>query len=434
MCRTGGEPPPRAATGPGHDAPPKGPALAGGLLDALVPPGGTDGAPGAARAPGGGAFEHLDAAAVDTDVPAAVGTALAEVLRDRLAEAARLDEAFAEDLATRTARFTAGGKRMRSGFLWWGLRACTAPDAAGTRTALRVAAGLELLQTCALVHDDVMDDSPLRRGAPALHVALADRYAGAVPRPRAAALGRAAAVLAGDLALAWADDTVAEALAGPDLAPGVPAAVGAVWRAMRTEMVAGQYLDLHGQVAGERTPARALRTAYLKSASYSVERPLALGAALAGADERTTRELCAAGSAAGIAFQLRDDLAGVFGDPAHTGKRAGEDVRAGKATSLVATARALAREQGRQDTLAVLDRRLGDPDLSDTELDRVREVLARGGARDAVESAVADLVARSLAALDRADVDARARERLRAMVHAAAGTAGPAAAGGAGPR
>lgn len=135
-------------------------------------------------------------------------------------------------------------------------------DTIRTGSVLRIAAGLELIQTCALVHDDVMDGSPLRRGRPAVHTDFDQRYGelahpSPVARPGVAiSFGTAAAVLFGDLALAWADDTVADALAEADLAPEARRRVRGVWQAMRTEMVAGQYLDLHSQVTGSRSAAR----------------------------------------------------------------------------------------------------------------------------------------------------------------------------------
>lgn len=329
-----------------------------------------------------------EARLIDADVPAAVGRTLAAVLGERRREAAHLDPLFARDLAERVARFTLdGGKRLRSQFLWWALRTCGAHP--GTvAPALRFAAGLELIQTCALVHDDVMDGSPLRRGAPALHTALREQYGTGTRRPGGTDFGSSAAVLAGDLALAWADDTVADT----DLPDAVRARVRAEWRALRTEMVAGQYLDLHGQVTGARSRAQALRVARLKSALYTVERPLALGAALAGADERTARSLGAAGRCAGIAFQLRDDLLGVFGDPEATGKPSGEDIREGKLTYLTAVGRARAESSGDRAAVAVLDAALGDARLSAGDLDRVRATLVMTGAREVVEARIDHLV------------------------------------------
>ncbi|MFI0935104.1 polyprenyl synthetase family protein [Streptomyces sp. NPDC021019] len=331
----------------------------------------------------GGGRRHVpsceDARVVDADVVDAVLRTARAVLADRIEEAVRSDASFCEELARRVADFTLeGGKRMRPRLLWWGMRSC---GAAETAAALRLGVALELIQSCALIHDDVMDRSRLRRGKPAVHIGLAERAGLSPDSGRGSVFGTSAAVLAGDLALVWADDTVAETV----LSAVQRRRIGALWRAMRTEMVAGQYLDLRGQVSGGSSVAQALRTARLKSASYSVERPLAMGAALAGADDRTTDALRSAGRCAGIAFQLRDDLLGVFGDPALTGKPSGDDIREGKSTYLLAVGRRWAEAAGDEQALAVLGRVTGDADLTEEDLADVRGVLEMTGARAHVE-------------------------------------------------
>lgn len=382
------------------------------------------GRPSDPRPPGPGADTplppHLDSATVDADVPGAVRRTLDAVLCHRVEQAAELDAGFAREVAERVARFTLhGGKRMRARFLWWALRACGGAGRAQTDAALRLAAGLELLQTCALAHDDVMDGSPLRRGRPALH----GEFAALHPAPRfprgGEPFGRAAAILAGDLALAWADDIVAEVGLGRETA----ARVRAIWRALRTEMVAGQYLDLRGQATASRSPAQALRTACMKSGLYSVERPVLLGAALAGADTATVRALGSAGRCAGTAFQLHDDLLGAFGDPRRTGKPSGDDLREGKPTYLVAVARRRATGAKDRAALAVLDRCLGVGDLPDSELAEVRRVLEATGARAAVEAKIDRLIARSGGHLAAIALRPPGRQRLQELMSAAAGAA-----------
>ncbi|MFI9150395.1 polyprenyl synthetase family protein [Streptomyces sp. NPDC053367] len=394
----------------------------------LVPPAGSAtgtlrpaGADGAGRAttrvvPLGQAT--ADVTAVDADVPAAVGRVLEDLLADRLTRAHAMDALFARELAERVARFTReGGKRARSQLVWWSLRACGGTDTTAAAAGLRIGAALELLQTCALVHDDVMDGSALRRGRPALHADVRDHYARTAPAARAARFGEAAAVLAGDLALVWADDVLAETV----LDPWTATVVRRLWSDMRTEMVAGQYLDLQGQLTGSRSVPRALRAACLKSALYSVERPLALGAAVAGADAVTVRALCSAGRCVGMAFQLRDDLNDVFGDPRRTGKRSAEDIREGKPTYLVALAVARARAAGDRHALAVLERALGDDGLTPAGLDAIRDVLERTGARTTVESRIERLTAQGLRHADRARLEPVAGARLRALLASTGG-------------
>ncbi|MFD5030996.1 polyprenyl synthetase family protein [Streptomyces sp. NPDC058405] len=353
---------------------------------------------------------------MDVEVPGAVGRVLDGLLHGRLAEAEAIDATFARDVAERLARFTlGGGKRTRSQFLWWGLRSCG--DTADVDSALRLAAALELIQTCALVHDDVMDGSPTRRGGRAVHTQIADQYRSVPGRRERESFARSAAILVGDLALAWADDLVADTV----LSPEVRRRVYGIWRAMKTEMVAGQYLDLHGKANGSRSTAQAIRTACLKSALYSVERPLAMGAALASADRRTTRALRSAGRCAGIAFQLRDDILGVFGDPARTGKPSGEDIRQGKPTYLVAVARARAEANGDRASATVLESAFGDARLSEDGLARVRSVLLATGARATVEKKIARLMANSTRHLDRGTFEPAALHRLQGLLYAVAG-------------
>ncbi|GAA3795168.1 polyprenyl synthetase family protein [Streptomyces phyllanthi] len=357
------------------------------------------------------------------DIAEAVRHELRGYLGERLAQAA-MDDTFAREVAERVVRFTlGGGRRLRPALLWWSWRACAGPErGAGAEAALRIAAALELIQSCALAHDDVMDGSALRRGAASIHADFAQRHTEAGLRGSAAAYGRAVAVLAGDLALVWADDLLADTA----LAESTRRAVHAQWRAMRTEMIGGQCLDLHAQASASESPAEALRIACLKSALYSVARPMALGAALAGADERTTGALCSAGRRAGIAFQLRDDLLGVFGDPGQTGKPAGDDLREGKLTYLVAVARVRARAAGDQDALGILASHLGDPGLGPRDLGRLRDVLTRTGARDAVEAEIHRLVRHGMRSLDSAVPESAARRELGRLLALAAGTDVPA--------
>ncbi|MFG2311532.1 polyprenyl synthetase family protein [Streptomyces sp. NPDC048566] len=356
--------------------------------------------------------------ATNGDVADLVGAVLSEILGDVTARAETLDPVFARDIAERVARFTLnGGKRTRSRFVWWARLACGG-HGTGAEAALRIGAALELIQTCALVHDDVMDGSSIRRGRLALHADVAAQYRGedAPGAPRAERFGEAAAILAGDLALAWADDVVA----GTPLPDGTAQRVREVWSAMRMEMVAGQYLDVQGQATSSLSLARSIRAACLKTALYSVERPLALGAALAGADDATTAALCSAGRCVGIAFQLRDDLQGVFGTPETTGKPVGDDIRSNRPTYLVAVARARAEANADDRALAVLDGALGRADLSEAGLDRVREVLLSTGAYATVEAKIDRLVAQGMRHLDGAVLEPEGRRRLRGLLRAAA--------------
>ncbi|MEU9062792.1 polyprenyl synthetase family protein [Streptomyces sp. NPDC048430] len=347
------------------------------------------------------------------EAAAAVDAVLAEHLHTRLREARRVDAVFAEEVASRVAAFVLnGGKRLRTAFVRCGW--LVAGGSGDPGTPLRIGAALELLQACALVHDDVMDESPVRRGAPAVHADFAHMHRTSRMRGSAASFSGTAAVLAGDLALAWADDLFTETA----LASLYGEQLHREWQAMRGEMVAGQYLDMRAQATGSSDLARARNIATLKSALYTVERPLALGAALAGADARVMDGLRAAGRCAGLAFQLRDDLLGAFGDPAVTGKSSDEDLRAGKLTCLLAVALRLAAESGDTEALAVLGAEGGDGGT----VDRMRAALERTGARAAVEEEIAELSASSLRHFAAAGTDARARREFAALVARAVGT------------
>lgn len=352
----------------------------------------------------------------DHDTVRAVGEALARCLSERVAEARSIQAEFggmAGDVAELALR---GGKRLRGALVWWGWRAVGGPPhGSEAEAALRVACAMELLQACALIHDDVMDGSVLRRGGPSMHERFAGRHATGGLRGDGATYGRSMAVLAGDLALAWADDLLAEA----PLEDLTRRRVQVQWRATRAEMVAGQQLDLQAQALGRPSVESAVRIAYLKSALYSVERPLAIGAALATADEEAVRALRAVGRWAGLAFQLRDDVLGVFGDPEETGKPSGEDVREGKITCLVAISLARAVRNDAADRL--LRRCLGDPDLTVPDLDAFRTIVTELGGRAAVERRIERLSRMALHHLHRSRFDPLATRRLAALVRCAAG-------------
>ncbi|MFI0166436.1 polyprenyl synthetase family protein [Streptomyces sp. NPDC017095] len=370
------------------------------------------GLPSTVAPPAGLADDPLSA----TDAAGAVGTVLEQVLHERLRHCRSVDAVFARELADHLAALAVrGGRRLRTAFAHCGWRAA---GGSGDATAvLRTGAALELLQACALVHDDVMDGSVQRRGAPALHVHFARAHWARGMHGRAESFGTSAAVLAGDLALAWADDLLTEtALGSPH-----GSRLHEEWRAMRTEMVAGQYRDLHAQAARSSDADEALSIATLKSALYTVARPLALGASLAGADEHVLDALRAAGRCAGLAFQLRDDLLGAFGDPALTGKPAGDDLRSRKLTYLLAVAVRLADATG--DHLAAAALAPDADPKSEKAVRQVRSALRRTGARDLVEARIEELTDMSLAHFERAGARSAVRHEFAALVSRATGVA-----------
>ena len=295
-----------------------------------------------------------------------------------------------------------GGKRLRAAFCYWGWRAANGPDGPPIYAA---AAALELLHASALVHDDLIDESDTRRGRPSVHRQFASRHAERGWRGPAAAFGAGTAILIGDILLGWTDELLADSGLEPQaLHRGRP-----VLDAMRTELIGGQYLDLLGQAGGDGSVAEALRVIRYKTASYTVARPLQLGAALAGRTDPPMTAACRGyGVPLGVAFQLRDDVLGAFGDPARTGKPSGDDLRDGKRTVLVA----IARERATPAQRRVLDTRLGDPGLDETGVAEVRAVITSTGALAECELMIDSDVAEALRALEDAPIPGQAREAL----------------------
>jgi len=361
------------------------------------------------------------AAPIDPDraTAAAVEDVLGRHLRRRLTEAAELDSVFGAELAADVVSFAlAGGKRLRACLTWWAWRAAGGrADDSRAIAVLRTGAAWELLQACALVHDDIMDDAHMRRGRSAVHVGHAERHRRESRAGDAAEYGRSLAILAGDLALVWADDLFAESR------PTGPAGTraGRVWRSVRTEMIAGQHLDLHAQATADRSLSTARRVTHVKSALYSMERPMQMGAVMATTDRRRVDTLRAVGRQAGEAFQLHDDLLDAFGDTEHTGKPSGTDLRAGKSTYLIGVALEQADRTGAGAAARLLRENLGDALMSPARLGQLREALVELGARAAVEERIDVLVGSALAHLSEGDFDAGPAERLSSLLLGAVG-------------
>lgn len=301
----------------------------------------------------------------------------------------------------------AGGKRLRPAFCYWafvgrgGDRADPAIVDAG--------AALEMVHTSALIHDDVLDDSARRHGIDTVHVAFARRHAEASWRGDSRRFGDGAAVLIGDLAFVYADILLGH----------VPPPAREVFDALRLEVNIGQYLDVLGTVQGAATPERARRICEYKSAKYTIERPLHLGAALADPEglAEAAGPLTAFGIPLGEAFQLKDDLLGTFGDATLTGKPVAEDLREGKPTLLYA----LASEAATGAAARLLADRFGAADLTGDEVGALQKIFADTGARDEVEETIDRLVGQSLTAAASLPVTEEARDALVQLARFVAG-------------
>jgi geranylgeranyl diphosphate synthase type I len=345
----------------------------------------------------------------------AVERTLAEFLTSQTAALDDVDPAIGRFARTTRDLVLGGGKRLRPTFAYWGWRGVTG-ELEPAEPVLPALGALELMHTFALVHDDVMDDSATRRGAPTAHRIFAAQHSTAGRLGDPDHFGVTSAILAGDLCLVWADQLLARAA----LSTATLFAVRACYDRMRIEAVAGQYLD----VLGEAEPAawsveRALLVARHKTASYTVQRPLQFGLALAGSAHAGAAAVDDAyhryGIAVGEAFQLRDDLLGVYGDPVVTGKPAGDDLRTGKPTALLMFAYQLATpaqraELDRDPAGAVIPADGSGGRTALATIARRAEVIADTGAAAKVEALIRRRVTEGVEALAGAPIhdDARA--------------------------
>jgi geranylgeranyl diphosphate synthase, type I len=354
----------------------------------------------------------LEAADVDR-VRNAVAAALTDFLRAQRTTLAGMDRSLTP-VVDEVCALAQGGKRLRPLFAYWGWRGVAADAAVPAEddaAVLRAVAALEFVHASALVHDDVMDGAVTRRGRPATHIGFAGRHGDGALNGDGDSFGVGAAILVGDLALVWSDELLR---CSGISAPALGRARG-VWDTMRTEVTAGQYLDLLRAAGGLPGPGGALTVARYKSAGYTVQRPLQLGAAIAGAPPRITDVYSAIGLPLGEAFQLRDDVLGVFGDPTVTGKSADDDLREGKQTLLIALAEEQADAAGRQ----LLADSLGDPAAGPDQLQALRDLIEGTGARARVEERITERTRLARTAIAEAPVAADARAALDALAIAA---------------
>jgi geranylgeranyl diphosphate synthase, type I len=335
---------------------------------------------------------------------------LADRVEDRLrrlidAERARwtaIDPALDEPFDSLSKLVLAGGKRLRPAFCHWGFVGMGGdPD---DQRVIDAGAAFEMLHAFALFHDDVMDGSATRRGEQTAHLDFAERHQQGQWVGESRRFGEGVAILVGDIAFVYADLLLA----------GSPAPVWDVWNELRIELNIGQYLDVVGTAVRQRDRVRAERITRYKSGKYTVERPLHLGALLAAPEraDEVLEPLSGYGLPLGDAFQLRDDVLGVFGDERSTGKPVGDDLREGKPTPLlaVATAKATAMQ------LRVLSR-VGAADLSDVEVARMQAVIVDTGALTELERDIERMTNDAVAALDKVSLVPEAHNELVALAY-----------------
>lgn len=323
------------------------------------------------------------------DLRSAVESSLRQFLAERrrdLPEAGLLVDEMVRLLS-------AGGKRLRPAFCYWGYRA---GGESHSEAIVRAAAALELLHTFAIVHDDIMDAADERRGESTVH----------------AVHGLEVALLVGDLALVLADALFVTAGFEPDV---VAAGFGHYSR-MRQEVIAGQFMDVAAARRPEISEPEARRIAVLKSGRYTIQEPLLIGAALAGAGDGLLDALGHFGGPLGEAFQLRDDLLGTFGERASTGKPVDSDIREGKRNVLFA--KALSRLTGAERDFFVANWGRG-PELSGVEVERLRGLVGSSGAGKATERLLGELADEASAALASSPMNGEARAALQELARRA---------------
>ncbi len=333
-----------------------------------------------------------------------INHALAQFIKDEERDLARIGSEL-DPVSEHLERFLLdSGKRLRPIFAYVGfLGAAKNP----TPQMIAAFASLELVHVCALIHDDVMDGSDTRRGAPAIHKSFENLHKSKNLTGSAEQFGISAAILLGDLALIWSDQMLHNAgLSDQQLINGLK-----IYDEMRVELMAGQYLDVYEQALASQSVERALKVARFKSGKYTIERPLHFGAAIAGSHPSLEKLYSDYGIPLGEAFQLRDDLLGVFGDPTETGKPAGDDLREGKRTVLMA----LAMEKADASAKKLFNDLLGKADLTNDQIKDLQDEIIKSGAVDQVEEMIAQFTKEALLALTHSGLSPIGKNLLTAM-------------------
>ncbi len=291
-----------------------------------------------------------------------------------------------------------GGKRLRPAFCHWAF--VGAGGMADDPAIIDAGAAFELLHAFALVHDDVMDGSSTRRGEPTVHIAFDAEHSSNQWNGESRRFGEGVAILVGDLAEVYADRLMSNA----------PRAAFGIWNELKIELNIGQFLDVLGAARGEVNLATARRIVRYKSGKYTIERPLHVGAALAGCLKELQTPLSRYGEPLGEAFQLRDDVLGTFGDSARTGKPVGDDLREGKPTPILA----IALDRATQPQRDILSR-VGSIDLAPDDILAIQSVFTDTGALSEVEASITQLTDQAISALDDAALTSEALSALREL-------------------
>ena len=335
-----------------------------------------------------------------TDVVGPIDERLADAIENELQLWEKVDSSLVEPFASLKGLVFSGGKRLRPAFFHWAhVGAGGSPNSS---KAIDVAAAIEMLHAFALAHDDVMDRSEARRGEPSIWQRFANLHEEHRWLGNSLHFGEAAAILVGDLAHVLADKLMSRS----------SPIVLQLWEELRLEVNIGQYLDVLSGAKGKFDHSSARKILEYKTGRYSVQRPLQLGAAVAGQYDELHKPLTDFGQPVGVVFQLRDDLLGVFGNAEMTGKPTGDDLREGKPTPLMAEAFAHASEQQR----SILGK-IGSNDLSEKEISDIQEVVEETGAKSVIEQEIEELTDSALEILSTIRLEKDASEALSELAH-----------------
>ncbi len=325
---------------------------------------------------------------------------LADAIENELQLWEKVDSSLVDPFASLKKLVFSGGKRLRPAFFHWAhVGAGGNPNSS---KAIDVAAAIEMLHAFALAHDDVMDRSEARRGEPSIWQRFANLHEEHRWLGNSLHFGEAAAILVGDLAHVLADKLISHS----------SPIVLQLWEELRLEVNIGQYLDVLSGAKGKFDHSSARKILEYKTGRYSVQRPLQLGAAVAGQYDELHKPLTDFGQPVGVVFQLRDDLLGVFGNAEKTGKPTGDDLREGKPTPLMAEAFAHASEQQR----SILGK-IGSNDLSEKEISDIQEVVEETGAKSVIEQEIEELTDSALEILSTIRLEKDASESLSELAH-----------------
>ncbi|WP_018297093.1 polyprenyl synthetase family protein [Corynebacterium lubricantis] len=348
------------------------------------------------------------------DVPEEAQKLLAQFFNEQEEKVAGIGRPVTEAVSYLRDFVLNGGKRVRPLYGWAGfVGAGGLKNLNGTnedpQAVLRAVSSLEFIQACALIHDDIIDSSDTRRGNPTVHRAVEAAHQEQQWTGDSAHFGESTAILVGDLALVWAEDMWRYS----GLSHAALDRAAEPWRAMRTEVIGGQLLDISLEASGDESPELANAVNRFKTAAYTIERPLHLGAAIAGASPEVIEAFRGYGTDIGIAFQLRDDLLGVFGDPSETGKPAGDDLREGKRTVLLATA---LQRADKSDPAAAAQLRAGvGTETNPEKIAELASIIASTGAVESIEEQISTLTVSGLKHLTDAGIEPQVTEDLHKL-------------------